>query len=208
MRRFIVFFAIFLTSLSLRAQSASELTSEIEKTYLTGEAVKASFDLAGEKKITLTASLISTKYLYETSSEKVVNDGITVSNFNKKLKQVTINEVKTNKQNGTVGTQDFFRFSSNYSSSLLKSNKNSYSLELTPKESLKKLFEQAGISSLVVGLTRNPKKKTVTIKSILANSKGIKQKAGNVKITPIAKAPIDLFSFSMPKGVKVVDLRD
>lgn len=173
-----------------------------------GEAVKATFDLAGEKKITLTASLISTKYLYETSSEKVVNDGTTVSNFNKKLKQVTINEVKTNKQNGTIGTQDFFRFSSNYSSSLLKSNKNLYSLELTPKESLKKLFEQAGISSLVVELTRNPKKKRVTIKSILANSKGIKQKAGNVKIISIAKAPIDLFTFSMPKGVKVVDLRD
>ena len=208
MRRFIVFSAIFLTSLTLRAQSASELTSEIENAYLMGEAVKATFDLAGEKKITLTASLISTKYLYETSSEKVVNDGTTVSNFNKKLKQVTINEVKANKQNGTIGTQDFFRFSSNYSSSLLKSNKNSYSLELTPKESLKKLFEQAGISSLVVELTRNPKKKRVTIKSILANSKGIKQKAGNVKIISIAKAPIDLFTFSMPKGVKVVDLRD
>jgi hypothetical protein len=208
MRRFIVFFAIFLTSLSLRAQSASELTSEIESTYLSGEAVKATFDLAGEKKIMLVASLISTKYLYETSTEKVVNDGGTVSNFNKKLKQVTINEVKTNTQNGSIGTQDFFRFSSNYSSSILSLKKNSFSLELTPKESLKKLYDQAGISSLVVDLTRDTKKKTVTIKSILANTKGIKQKAGNVKITSIAKTPTDLFTFSMPKGVKVVDLRD
>lgn len=208
MTRFLVFFIILLTSLTLRAQTASELTSEIEKTYLSGEAVKAMFDLAGEKKITLVASLISTKYLYETSGEKVVNDGTTVSNFNKKLKQVTINEVKTNKQNGSIGTQDFFHFSSNYTSSLLSSKKNSYSLELTPKESLRKLFEQAGIASLVVDLTRNSKKKTITIKSILANSKGIKQKAGNVRITSIAKTPTDLFTFSMPKGVKVVDLRD
>ena len=208
MTRFLVFFIILLTSLTLRAQTASELTSEIEKTYLSGEAVKAMVDLAGEKKITLVASLISTKYLYETSGEKVVNDGTTVSNFNKKLKQVTINEVKTNKQNGSIGTQDFFHFSSNYTSSLLSSKKNSYSLELTPKESLRKLFEQAGIASLVVDLTRNSKKKTITIKSILANSKGIKQKAGNVRITSIAKTPTDLFTFSMPKGVKVVDLRD
>ena len=208
MTRFLTFFVILLTSLTLRAQTASELTSEIEKTYLSGEAVKATFDLAGEKKITLVASLISTKYLYETSGEKVVNDGATVSNFNKKLKQVTINEVKTNKQNGSIGTQDFFRFSSNYTSSLLSSKKNSHSLELTPKESLRKLFEQAGIASLVVDLTRNPKKRTITIKSILANTKGIKQKAGNVKITSITKTPTDLFTFSMPRGVKVVDLRD
>jgi len=208
MTRFLTFCAILLTSLSLRAQTASELTAEIEKTYLSGEAVKATFDLAGEKKITLVASLISTKYLYETSNEKVVNDGATVSNFNKKLKQVTINEVKTNKQNGSIGTQDFFHFSSNYSSSLLSSKKNSYLLELTPKESLKKLFEQAGVASLIVDLTRDTKKKTITIKSILANSKGIKQKAGNVKIISIAKTPIDMFTFSMPKGVKVVDLRD
>lgn len=197
-----------LASLTLRAQTASELTSEIEKTYLSGEAVKATFDLAGEKKITLVASLVSTKYLYETSGEKVVNDGSTVSNFNKKLKQVTINEVKTNKQSGSIGTQDFFRFSSNYTSSLLSSKKNSYSLELTPKESLRKLYEQAGVTSLVVDLTRDTKKKTVTIKSILANTKGIKQKAGNVKITSIAKTPQDLFTFSMPKNVKIVDLRD
>jgi outer membrane lipoprotein-sorting protein len=208
MIRFLAFFIILLTSLSLRAQTASELTSEIEKTYLSGEAVKATFDLAGEKKITLVASLISTKYFYETSGEKVVNDGATVSNLNKKLKQVTINEVKANKQNGSIGTQDFFRFSSNYTSSLLSSKKNSYSLELTPKESLKKLYEQAGVSSLVVDLVRDSKKKTVTIKSILANSKGIKQKAGNVKITSIQKTPADMFTFPMPKGVKVVDLRD
>lgn len=197
-----------LASLTLRAQTASELTAEIEKTYLSGEAVKATFDLAGEKKITLVASLVSTKYLYETTGEKVVNDGSTVSNFNKKLKQVTINEVKTNKQNGSIGTQDFFRFSSNYTSSLLSSKKNSFSLELTPKESLRKLYEQAGVTSLVVDLTRDTKKKTVTIKSILANTKGIKQKAGNVKITSVAKAPADMFTFSMPKGVKIVDLRD
>lgn len=208
MRRFIAFSVIFLIALSLRAQSAPELISEIEKTYLSGEAVKATFDLAGEKKITLVASLISTKYLYETSTEKVVNDGVTVSNFNKKLKQVTINEVKTNKQNGSIGTQDFFRFSSNYTSSLLSSKKNSYSLELTPNESLKKLYGQAGISSLIVDLTRDTKKKTVTIKSILANTKGIKQKAGNVKITSITKTPADLFTFSIPKNAKVVDLRD
>ncbi len=208
MTKFLTFCAILLTSLTLRAQTASELTAEIEKTYLSGEAVKATFDLAGQKKITLVASLISTKYLYETSSEKVVNDGVTVSNFNKKLKQVTINEVKANKQTGSIGTQDFFRFSSNYTSSLLSSKKNSYSLELTPKESLKKLYEQAGISSLVVDLARDTKKKTITIKSILANTKGIKQKAGNVKITSITKAPAEMFTFSMPKGVKVVDLRD
>jgi len=208
MTRFLTFFIILLASLTLRAQTAPELTSEIEKTYLSGEAVKATFDLAGEKKITLVASLISTKYFYETSGEKVVNDGATVSNFNKKLKQVTINEVKANKQNGSIGTQDFFRFSSNYSSSLLSSKKNSYILELTPKESLKKLFEQAGVSSLIVDLTRDTKKKTIKINSILANTKGIKQKAGNVKITSITKTPTDMFTFSMPKGVKVVDLRD
>ncbi|HEY6171056.1 MAG TPA: hypothetical protein VIX80_02240 [Candidatus Kapabacteria bacterium] len=208
MTRFLTFSAILLTSLTLRAQTAPELTSEIEMTYLSGEAVKATFDLAGEKKITLVASLISTKYLYETSSEKVVNDGATVSNYNKKLKQVTINEVKTNKQSGSIGTQDFFRFSLNYTSSLLSSKKNSYSLELTPKESLKKLFEQAGVSSLIVDLTRDAKKKTIKINSILANTKGIKQKAGNVKITSIAKTPTDMFTLSMPKGVKVVDLRD
>jgi outer membrane lipoprotein-sorting protein len=195
-------------SIAAQAKTASELTSEIEKTYLSGEAVKATFNLAQEKKITLTASLISAKYYFETSAEIVVNDGVTITNFNKKLKQVTINEVKANKHNSTVGTQDFFRFSSNYSSSLLKSNKNSYSLELTPKESLIKMFEQVGIRSLIVDLTRNPKKKTISIKSILANSKGIKQKAGNVNITSIAKAPIDMFTFSMPKGVTVVDLRD
>jgi outer membrane lipoprotein-sorting protein len=208
MKRFYLFFAIFLAPALLLGQTAVELTREIEKAYLTGEAVQASFDLAGEKKITLTASLISSKYKYESSSETITNNGAEVTNYNKKLKQATINESKANSQNSTVATQDFFRFSTNYISSILTSKGSTYQLELTPKESLKKIYQQAGISSLIMEVARNAKKGSIKIKSILTNSKGIKQKAGNVKITSIAKQSDKLFTLSLPKDVKIVDLRD
>lgn len=208
MAKFFSFFGIFLAFSSLRAQTATELIAEIEKTYLSGEAVRASFNLGEKKKITITASLTSPKFLFETSSETIVNDGTTVTNYNIKLKQVTISNVASNKRITGVQTQHFFSFSTNYVTTIVKSNKQMFSLELTPKESLKNIFDQVGVTSLIVDLTRNPKQKTVKITSITANAKEMKRKAGNVKITPIPKAASNLFSFSYPKGVTILDLRD
>lgn len=187
-------------------QSAAELTKEIEKTYLSGEAVSATFSLGEAGKMSLTVAPRSNKFRLETKKELIVSDGETMWNYNKERKQLVIDAAGGANKKNVMSISDIFIFSNNYSALLASSKKNTYELVLTPLDPVKKVFDKMEISSMTFSLER--KGKMLKIKSISANSRGVKTILGNVKISASKKTPAATFTFTSPKGVKVTDLRD
>jgi outer membrane lipoprotein-sorting protein len=208
MRVLAAFILVLTIVVSARSQTAAELVSEIERSYFATDAVKATFSFAGESAVTLYASSVSKSYRYETSSELVVCDGKTIWNYNKRLNQTTIDNARWGSVGSKTEMKDFFDFKKNYSAEITKHKNDRYELMLTPSGSLTELFKKMEITSLSFDLLRNAKKGTVTIKGITTNKKGIKEKAGNVKIASLKTMPKDIFIFTSPKGAKVVDIRE
>ena len=200
--------ALLVLPLAAFGQSAIELTKEIETTYLSGEAVSATFSLGDAGKMSLTVSPHTNKFRLETKQELIVSDGATTWNFNKEKKQVVIDATGGAKRKDVMSISNIFIFSNNYSASLASSKRNKYELVLTPLDPVKTIFDKAGISSMIFSLERKAAGKPLKIKNISANSKGIKTKLGNIQITPMKKIPTSTFTFVPPKGVKVIDLRD
>ncbi len=202
-----LFFLVFLPIVAF-GQTAEELTKELERTYLAGEGISATFSLGAEGKMSLTVAPHTNKFRIETNKETIVSDGTTTWNFNKTTKHVVVDAVGKSNKKEMRSISEMFIFSNNYSSKVASSKKNSWALVLTPLDPVKKIFDQSGISSITFSLQRSSKAKPLIVTSIAANSGGIKTKLGNVKISVLKKIPQNTFSFIAPKEVKVTDLRE
>jgi outer membrane lipoprotein-sorting protein len=201
---FICIIVFFLFPITSSAQTADEMAKELENLYSKGAATSISFTLDGDKNV-LTFANNSSKFRIDNSKDLIISDGVTIWHYGKSKKEVVVDKVDT-KGGSLSNIQELIRFSTNYSSVLVK-KKHTYELALTPSQNISKVMENiGGISRLNFVFTRS--KKGISISKITARSAKGDIAAGNIKIRSMKKLDNSLFSFDTPKGVKMIDLRD
>ncbi|MEI8135166.1 MAG: hypothetical protein WCH46_08865 [bacterium] len=205
MRKFLLCLGFALLPLIARAQTAEDLAKELEQLYSHGAVTTISFSIDGAKN-TLSFAHGTSQFRLDNTTDLITSDGATIWHYSKQRKEVVIDKVNA-KGGSFANASELVKFSSNYSA-LLSKKKEKYELSLTPSQNLSKLLENIGrISRIVFTLTKSPAK-GIVIQKITAQSSQGEVSAGNIKIQSLKKINSSLFSFSAPKGVKVVDLRD
>ena len=194
---------IILMGLSIRAQTAQEMSKELENLYRKGEGTTISF-LLDDAKNSLTFSNTVSNFRIESPDDLIVSDGTTIWHLSKKKKEVVIDKISS-KGTSLATAEELLKFSTNYSS-VLSHKKNTYELSLAPSANISKLMESiGGISLLTFTFTKGH---SIEVKKISAKTANKNYQVSNIKIKSLAKLDNKLFTFNAPKGVKVIDLRE
>ena len=194
---------LFLAPVVLQAQTAAELTSDLEHVYNNAAAVELSFSFAGEK-CSMTIGPKNGSYRILAGDEQFIGDGHTAWHVLSKKHQVLIDNISKNNQSVTATA--LLDFSANYDATT-SATKNGNILTLTPHASIASIFKEAGNIHTISFLLKGSGKK-LHIVSITATSNDGDKKLGNLKIKTLKSAPSSLFSYTAPKGYTVTDLRD
>lgn len=204
-RSVILCLALIFFPLVVSAQTADEMAKELENLYSRGEGTTLSFTLDGEKN-SLTFANGSAKFRIENPTDLIISDGNTIWHYTKSKKEVVIDKAES-KGGSFSNVQELIKFSSNYSSVLTK-KKNMYELELTPSKNISKILESVGGISLLKFRFSKSSKSGIAINKITARSLQRDIAVGNIKIKSVKKLEGSLFTFTAPKGAKIIDLRD
>jgi outer membrane lipoprotein-sorting protein len=190
-----------------RAQvSAQDLAAQLEKQLNSGAAVRMKFK-ANDESYSLLADLHKRRARIETGKLTIVTDGSSVWNYNKQTNQVTIDAPSNNKNSALQSPGDLFQFSSNYTSELVTSNGNSYTLKLTPNDHVRSMLNSLGaIKSLTLEVSK--KGKTVTIKHASIETANGTNSTSSLSVKSVKTIAASDFIFTAPKGAKTVDLRE
>jgi len=204
MRYVFLLISCFLLRSNLHAQTAQEMSKELETLYRKGAGTTISFSL-DDAKNSLTFSNTVSKFRIESPDDLIISDGATIWHLSKKKKEVVIDKIST-KGSSLATAEELLKFSTNYSS-VLSHKKNVYELSLAPSANISKLMESiGGISLLIFTFTESHYK--IDIKKISAKTSNKNYQVSNIKIKSLAKLDNKLFTFDPPKGVKVIDLRE
>ncbi len=186
-----------------QAQTAAELTADLEQVYKNAAAVELSFSFSGQK-CSMTIGPKSGSYKIVTTDEQFIGDGHTAWHVLSTKHQVLVDNISKNNQSVTATA--LLDFSANYDATT-SATTNGNILTLTPRSAIAPIFKEAGdihsLSFLLKG-----KGKSMHIVSITATSNDGDKKLGNLKIKTLKSAPSSLFTYTAPKGYTVTDLRD
>ena len=193
----------------LRAQpTANALAFQLEQKLFSGEAIRMKFSLGSGEKVEITTDVKRNRIRIESTSLTIVSDGTTVWNYSKRNKQVTIDGASSNPNSALQKPQDLFRFSSNYSATIVKHTGNEYTLELIPNDRIQALFKSAGgLNSILVTVIRK-NARSITIKRAIAQGKEGSTETGALRVESLKKLSATEFVFKTPDGAKTVDLRE
>ncbi|MDP4220216.1 MAG: hypothetical protein Q8916_06680 [Bacteroidota bacterium] len=187
------------------AQTADEMAKELEKLYSQGEGTTISFTLDGEKN-SLTFASGSGKFRIENPRDLIISDGTTIWHLDKTKKEVVLDKADS-KSGSLSNVQELVKFSSNYSGTLTKKH-NTFELALTPSKDISKVLESVGgISMLKFSFTRSPKS-GIIINKITARAAMGDVAIANIKMQTVKKLKASSFTYSPPKGTKIIDLRE
>lgn len=194
---FLILLVCFAFTNSLYSQNKDEVFENLKKKF--EKVFNVDFNFISKDENNLKGNLISDnmdRYKFTTKDKSIICDGNSIWNFNKKDNQVIISKFK---KNASISIQNiFFNISQNFYPSQLQSlqAKKTYNLMLT------------------LNSNKNPEDKInliltkkLDIKEISFNYSGI---SGNYIISKFkinTKINTNDFSFSVPNGVEVIDLR-
>jgi outer membrane lipoprotein-sorting protein len=190
-----------------RAQvSAQDLSTQLEKQLNAGAAIRMKFK-ANDESYSLLADLHKKRARIETGKLTIVTDGSTVWNYNKQINQVTIDAPSNNKNSALQSPGDLFQFSSNYTSEIVTSKGNLYTLKLTPNDHVRSMLNSLGaIKSLTLELSK--KGRAVTIKHASIETANGTNSTSSLSVKSVKTIAGSDFIFNAPKGAKTFDLRE
>lgn len=201
------------TKISLIAHTAVDVARMLQAQMLSGAGVNMKFSIKGGEHVNVTADLKSKRVRIDSKSMLIVSDGATVWNYQKKGKQVTIDQLGkgvSSRSRGNSVMQDpnqLFKFAENYTARLVASKGKNYTLELTPNNSIQGTLAAAGgIKTITFNVTLEGK--TLKIRSASAVGSQGKTETGAFSVQSLKAVSNKDFAFTPPKGVRVIDLRD
>lgn len=187
--------------------SAQDLAKMLEQQMLAGQAVSMKFTINGGESVNVIADVNSKRVRIESGSMTIVSDGQTVWNHQKKSNQVTIDAIGTGRESALQNPKDLFLFATNYTPKVTIAKNNLYVLTLTPNQKVQNILQAAGGISKIT-FTLGVVKDKITIKAATAESKGENVEAGGLTVKSLKKVSASQFTFSQPKGARVIDLRE
>lgn len=187
--------------------SAGDIARLLQERVFSGAGVTMKFRVKGGEQFTVKSDVKSRKVRIESASMTIVSDGSTVWNYQKKNNQVTIDQLGAGRGSALENPQEIFRFADNYSARIVSNKRNAYTLEFTPKAQIQPALNAAGgIKSITFSVTVNKGK--IQIKNAAAQSTQGKTETGALSVTPVKVLKSGEFTFTPPKGARVIDLRD
>jgi outer membrane lipoprotein-sorting protein len=195
--RLIILLVFTVSSLVHADYNKNSLFDALVKKYANLKSLSGSFN---DESRGITGTIKATtgnKYSIKTGTRTIVCDGITVWNYDASAKKVIINNAEGGSSTNSIDKL-FFNFIENYSPSNLTKNDYGHTLELTKKNSQNPAKDK---------LTLWIDGKTLDIFRIQLNGESMVNSWGIVGLTLNKKFKKTVFSFKIPQGTEVIDLR-
>lgn len=200
-------FIVLLSSTCFAQETAASLAEKIQHPLIGSAGISMQFELAKVGKINLIIDCKGDQIRIESPSMLIISNGKTISNYDKNADRVTIDNIGSNSP--FFHPSDLFFFSKNYSSKIISSKGDNYTLEFTPNTSIAETLKAAG------GI----EKLELTVTSTKAGVKILKATAtsasGQAAVTGLSIKPLNLnyllkynFNFKPKSSTKVIDLRE
>ena len=202
---FVVCAVLMLATNVFAQETAASLAKQLEDWLLSSAAVSMKFTLASEGPISVTADLKGKKIRVESPSMLIISDGTTIWNYQKHSDRVTIDNV-SGANSPFRNPQTVFKFSENYTASILSRNGLNYKLALTPNAELSSLMQAAGeMQRLTLDVSVHGKNVAI-MKATASSSRGTSQTSA-LTIKPLKSIRAMDFIFTPKSSTKTLDLR-
>ncbi len=199
-------FSIFLFGTSFANETPESLARKLQDQLLASPGVSLSFTIASEGHIHIIADTKANHIRVESPSLLILSDGRSVWNYDKKIDQVTVDNVGPTSSYKEASA--LFRFADNYTATIVKTEPGDhYTLELTPSQKLQSLLKAAGNMQKLVLDVKKQGKRWKIVSARAASSRGATETQG-LKIESLRTLRASDFVFKPKASTKVIDIRD